>query len=450
MIISKNLRNFLILLNIYLILEGLNYLNHVIQYEKISQIEKHKKNKKDKKKINLHAKIIKEDIVNHFKNVDTNMDIIFGGKTKNLSKNHIHDLLVKIIYAPYHENITKSKEIIEIIDKYEKQSNIILPEIQINQPNQQNQLNQPIQPHQFDQLDQSANLNQYLTNHDSIKAWYKPLPMLFTFEIILLFSDMMMFSKGFSKITHDNGLIIWFKEGTSKKTNAIIFLHAGAGGILVQSDFINKLPNTHTIIIPEIPGIAFGSRVFIPPTIREISNTLVDFVINMRISDLQLISHSFGGNIISCIINNYIEKLEQNDIKIINTTLIEPIIFLPSLFPVYNLLNEEININDVVKIITNDSSKIFSYILIFRDIYAQYYSKCLTMSDVLMGTTEYEKNNCINVVLSENDELYSAAECEHYLKSKKYNCNIIMRKNNCHGDFCFNKETHDIVINLIK
>lgn len=429
MIISKNLRNFLILLNIYLILEGLNYLNHVIQYEKISQIEKHKKNKKDKKKINLHAKIIKEDIVNHFKNVDTNMDIIFGGKTKKLSKNNIHDLLVKIIYTPYHENITKSKEIIEIIDKYEKQSKIVLQE---------------------NQSDQVANLNKYLTNHDSIKAWYKPLPMLFTFEIILLFSDMMMFSKGFNKITHDNGLTIWFKEGSLKKTNAIMFLHAGAGGILVQSDFINKLPTTHTIIIPEIPGIAFGSRVFIPPTIREISNTLVDFVINMRIVDLQLISHSFGGNIISCIINNYVEKLEQNNIKIINTTLIEPIIFLPSLFPVYNLLNEEININDVVKIITNDSSKIFSYILIFRDIYAQYYSKCLTMSDVLMGTTEYEKNNCINVVLSENDELYSAAECEYYLKSKKYNCNIIMRKNNCHGDFCFNKETHDIVVNLIK
>ena len=99
--------------------------------------------------------------------------------------------------------------------------------------------------------------------------------------------------------------------------------------------------------------------------------------------------------------------------------------------------------------IINNKARMLSYFLIFRDIYAKYYSDCLTMTDILIGTTKYEKENCINIVLAENDEIYSASECEHYLKSKKYNCNLIIIKGNSHGDFCFDKNMHDIVINLI-
>lgn len=422
-------------------MEGLNYLSHSIQYEKISKINednekiRNKKNKKDKKKVKLHAKTMKDDLLNHFKNFNTNIDMVFGGRTRSLSKTEIHDSLAKIIYSPYHKNIKSSSLIFEIINKYEEKINEKL--LEFNKNYNQTDINEP--------LNELSNES----SNESLKVWYKPLPLVLTFEAITMYSDVTMFLKGFNKFTYENGLVIWIKKGTTKENDAIIFLHAGAGGIVVQLEFINKLPETHTIIIPEIPGISFGGRVFVPPTIREISELIVDFSISLKMSSLQLISHSFGGNIISCIINNYVKKLEKNKIKLINTTLVEPIIFLPSLFSVYKLLNEDINSDDVLNIIKNDSSKLLSYILIFRDIYAQYYSKCLTMTDVLMGTTDYEKNNCINIILSEYDELYSASECEHYLKSKKYNCNIIMRKNNYHGDFCFNKETHNIVVGLI-
>ncbi len=34
-----------------------------------------------------------------------------------------------------------------------------------------------------------------------------------------------------------------------------------------------------------------------------------------------------------------------------------------------------------------------------------------------MGVTKYEKENTINIIFAENDELYSTAECEKYLKN---------------------------------
>lgn len=415
------MNKFLIILNIYLILEGINYISHIVQYEKISEVKNHKKHKKDKKKTKKCAKIIKNDFINHINDIPNCLDLYFNGRTRSLSKSNVHDLLTKTIYSPYHDNIKSSNHICDIITKYEEKTNIKLPE--------------------------TSNI---LFNQDNnIKVWYKPLPIILAFEAILMYSDIMMFSEGFTKTTYDNGLVIWYKEGTTNKSNAILFLHAVTGGLIVQSQFIKKIPNTHTIILPEIPGIAFGNRVFIPPTIREISEEIINFAIKIQIEYLQLISHSFGGNITSCIINNYVDKLEQNNIKIINTTLVEPIIFLPSLFSVYNLLNAELNTSDLMHCIQNNKTKILSYILIYRDIYAQYYSKCLTMTDVLMGTTKYEKNNCINIILAENDELYSTSECVHYLTSKKYNCNLIVLKDKSHGDFCFNEKTHEIVIKFI-
>jgi hypothetical protein len=258
-----------------------------------------------------------------------------------------------------------------------------------------------------------------------------------------------MYSEGFTKNTYDNGLVIWHRNGNINKSNAIIFLHAGSGGLVAQMSFIKKIPKTHTVVIPEIPGISFGNRVFIPPTIREISKEIIKFIIKIKSKELQLISHSFGGNIVSCIINNYADKLQKNNIMIVNTTLIEPVIFLPSLLQLNSLLNFDINTWELIKCLTSNIFRIVSYILIFRDIYIQYYTRCLTMTDVLMGATQYEKKNSINIIFAENDELYSAKECENYLKSKDYNCNIITIKDAHHGDFCFDEKIHKTVIDLI-
>lgn len=416
------MNKFLIILNIYLILEGIHYVSHLIQYEKILKVKKHKKNKKDKKRAKHCGKVIKEDFINHIKDPHLIINNVFNGRIRTLSKTNVYELLTKTFYSPYHKKINKSNHIFDIIRKYEMGANIKLSEtskdiVDINSP---------------------------------IKVWYKPLPIILAFEAILLYSDMAMMTEGFNKTIYDNGLVIWSRIGNKNKTNIITFLHAIAGGLVAQMAFIKKLPKTHTIVIPEIPGIAFGNRVFIPPTIRKISELIIDFTINMSPEYFQLISHSFGGNIVSCIINNYINKLEKHNIKLINTTLVEPIIFLPSLFPVYNLLNTELGTNDIIHYMKTNKARMLSYVLIFRDIYVQYYSKCLTMTDVLMGTTEYEKKNYITVILAEKDELYSAYECEHYLKSKKYNCDIIMLKDTYHGDFCFDEKMHKIVLNLIK
>lgn len=420
----SKLNNFVVILSIYLILEGINYLGQSIQHTKIVK-KKIQKNKKEKKKIKLCANVIRDDFVNHIQNVTNTIDIAFNGRTRSISKSDVYNTLLHKIYFPFDKNIKKSNPVEHIIDKYESESNIKL---------------------------QNLENSEAIVNYNHIKVWYKPLPLIFAFEAIVSFSDMTMFYHGFNKITLENGLIIWFRPSSNVNNlniSAIVFFHAVSGGLFVQREFIKKLPQTHNIIIPEVPGISFGNRMFVPPTIREISESIVNFVIDKKIKSLQLISHSFGGNIVSCIINNYVPKLKAHNVKLTNTILIEPIIFLPSLFSVYNLLHSDIDINKLIHCVKHNKAKIISCVLIYRDIYTHYYAKCLTMTDVLMGVTKYEKENTINVIFAENDELYSAIECEQYLKSKNYNCAITTFKNRSHGSFCNDPEMHQKVLNLI-
>ena len=371
------------------------------------------------------------DLHNHIKKPTVYLENLFGGRMRSFSKEHIYESLVQCFYYPFHKKIKSCNNINQMIKLYEQTNGVKFD----NNTNN----------------DKNNSLNKINWYKNELKTWYKPLPLICMFEAILTYSDVFMETEGFQKTSQQNGLTIWYRKGNTYPSDSILFVHAVSGGLLAQSSFISKLPKDKSIIIPEIPGISFGGRVMLPPTIRQISKSLAKFIKHKSICTVQMISHSFGGNILSCIINNQHKYLEKNGIFIINTTLVEPIIFVPTLPFIHRLLNDDLTATDIINQLTNNQNKLISYVLAFRDIYAQFYAqRCFLVTDSLIGETQYEKNNMINIIFSERDELSPVLECVHYLESKKYNGNIKVFEGRKHGDFCFDLEMQTYVLNLIK
>lgn len=422
---------FWILFNIYIVVEGINYIEYLIQKQKLEEysikIKKSHLKKKAIKKSKLYISKINEDLHNHVKTPTAYLENLFSGKIHLFSKNDISKILIQTFYYPFHKKIKSCDNIDQMIGLYERENNVKFNNTIIK----------------------NNNLEKF--NKNELKTWYKPLPIICMFEAILTYSDTFMKSEGFKKTRFFNGLTIWFREGNEYSSDSILFVHAVSGGLLAQSLFIAKLPKDKSIIIPEIPGISFGGRVQIPPTIRKISRSLAKFIKQKSICTVQMISHSFGGNILACIINNHHKYLEKHNIFIINTTLIEPIIFVPTLPFIHRLVNENLTTTELISKFSSDYNKIFSYLLAFRDIYAQFYAqRCFFVTDSLVGETMYEKDNVINIIFSEKDELSPVSECVHYLESKKYNGNIKIFNDRQHGAFCLDNEMHNYVLSLIK
>lgn len=415
-----------ILLNIYFVVEGINYIEYLIQKQKLEKYTTKKSKKNMLKKAKLYVNKINEDLHNHVKEPNNYLENLFCGQIKSFSKKEISKSLIQCFYYPFHKKIRHCDDVDRMIQLYEKKNNI-----------------------KFDQIQKTNKKVSWYENQ--FKTWYKPLPLICMFEAILTYSDAFMKTQGFYKTKLSCGLTIWFRIGEKHSADSILFVHAVSGGLLAQSLFIEKLPKDKSIIIPEIPGISFKGRVMFPPTIRQISKLLVRFAKHKNIKTIQMISHSFGGNILSCIINNQHDYLEKNNISIINTTLIEPIIFAPTLPFIHRLLDEELSTTDLINKITSDYTKIFSYLLAFRDIYAHFYAqRCFLVIDSLVGETTYEKNNIINIVFSDQDELSPVSECVHYLESKKYNGKIKIFYGRKHGAFCLDLEMQKYVLDLIK
>lgn len=419
---------FWFLLNMYLVVEGINYVEYLMQKQKLEKFSmKIKKRKSSIDKSKKYTKKIKDDIKNHIKSPQNYLENLFDGRIRSYCKYGVYESLKQCFYYPFHRKIKSCETIEDMINFYEQSNGVKLQDTKNNC---------------------IKKVNWY---KNELKSWYKPLPVICMFEAVLTYSDVLMEKEGFRRTNIKNGLTIWFREGEKNKFDSILFVHAGAGGLLMQSSFISKLPKDKSIIVPEIPGISFGGRVTLPPTIRKISKSLTKFIKKRDIKTIQMISHSFGGNILACIINNQHNYLEKNNIQITNTILVEPVIFIPTLPFIHKLLNDDITVSDVIQQLKNNQGRLLSYVLLFRDIYTQFYAqRCFLITDSLVGETKYEKNNMINIVFSENDEFSPITECVHYLESKKYNGNIKVFEGRSHGDFCFDLDMQNYVLNLIK
>lgn len=426
---NNKMTHLLVLFGIYVTFETINYIIQSMHHDKLNKTRYDKNH--DRKTVYLTAKVIQDDFEHHVKDLTSTIDCMFCNSINTFPRQNIINSLKRCILYPFHDDTDDDKSgnyIENIVTKYENINNI-------NLKDDNNILNI---------------INIIKWHENDLKVWYKPLLMLGIYETISTYSDYMMIKNGFTKTVMEDGLIIWYRND-EHSNNAILFVHACAGGLPFQLEFITKVDRKYAFVVPEIPGISFGNRVDIPPSICSMAKSVTDFIISKDLKTLQMISHSFGGNISAHIINNYYNKLKKENITLKNTILIEPIIFLPTLPHIHKLLNKDLTIQDILYQLKNDHGRLITYLILLRDIYTQFYSqRTFFVSDILLGNTEYEKNNTINIIYCENDELSPIEECVHYLQSKKYNCNLKVYKGRSHGDFCLNSDMQNYVISLIK
>lgn len=407
----------IIILATYILLEATNYIKYCVQYAKLNNFIDNKNI--DHEKICIGASTITLDTLNHIKNITNQfMDLFFHNT--NIDKISYENALSEITHSLYYPINTKHINNIHtkhIINKIES-----INSIKLNVTN----------------TIQSKNNN--------LITWYTPLPIIILKYILAYISRKNLKKLGFTKITLENKINLWIRS-SNLSNNAIIFFHASLGGLLVYNDFFKNLSLDKTIILPEIPGVAYGNDLFIPPTIYEISRCVTEHIKNNNYKKIDLIGHSFGCNFVSCIINRFPE------INIDKTIIIEGFVFLPRISYIYKFFNDN-GLYGLIKAIKyKNYGELLSIPFFYRDLYLQFYMKrCIKASEnILLGNTSYENNSKnIYVIFSKNDSKIFVDEVINYIKSKKYNYNIKVFENKKHGDFAFCENMQKYVLNILK
>lgn len=423
----------IMLISTYLILESLNYVKYIFQYKVLNDFRN--TNNCDRFITENKAIILKNDIIHHVKNIPDQITDLFYKKTmyKNIPKKLLYDNMCKTFYYPHHTNLsTKNTELVDdIIFHFEKMEN-----------------------HKFINTDSDEYQNVHSIDwcENKIKSWYRPILITGIMKLIKLYTNNFLKKNGFVKISYPNGMNIWCRYGTINKQVADIFIHASIGGLVIYRSFIKKLKSDNTIILLEIPGIAFGNDVYLPPTIYAMTKILVDYLIFSKFTKINMMGHSFGCNFVSCLINRFQDDLKNNNIEIDKTILIEGLVFIPRLMNIFQYFNENA-FNTISKIIMGGNyGDLFSIPFFYRDLCLQFYmQRCLSFTDsVLLGMTEYEQiDNKIHVILSKEDDKIIINDVIHYLDSKKYKCVIKIFDERRHGDFAFDDDMQEHVISIL-
>ena len=424
-------------ISIYLQLETFNYYNYIIKFNNLNNYRYNKNINKEK--IINRAKIMSNDYINHIKNKKEQILDLFYGDVKNISnKKELYNVIKKHFYYPIHNEITDYDEnIITIINDFQHTNNC-------NSNNNEDD----------DNCNKYKNKIKYIDwGEHKLNSWYKPVGLIICNKLIKKYNNYYLRTLGFDIIQFTNGLNIWFKKGTNDK--ACMFIHSSIGGLVCYHNLIKKLlihDKNMTIFLPEIPGISHINKTNNLPSIYEMSNQIIDFInyfnVNKKINELNFIGHSFGCNIITCIINRLYDKLYTNINKII---IVEGCVLLPRLMKLYKLFNTNSFYLALDFIKNNKYIDILSILLFNRNLDVQYYLlRCLNQSDsILLNDSNFEKNNKIYFVMAENDDKISVKECEQYILSKQYNCYFKIFNDREHADFVFDNNIQQYVVNLL-
>lgn len=427
-----------LILLIYIVIEIYHYIKYLIKYRNLNRTKQHdNKQQHDRQLINKYSNVLKKEFTK-INCMSEQLTDLFYGKcvNNNITKESLKKSISQYFYFPYHNNLkeTEANVIDDILHEIEKQSNIIY-----------------------------SSTNKQIPNIDwgqgTILCWYKPIIIQAILELFGLLNKIIMCRRGFKKIKLMDSFEIWVRKGTNKN-NGILFMHASATGPLIYSKFIDNLPKDKTIIIPEIPGIAFGSKVNVPPSIYEMSEKIVEYICKTKIKKIDMIGHSLGCNFITCILNRHYNKLIEYKVELKRTIIIDGLIFIPRIMKLYAGLGTSVKKNIIDSIKSKSIATFFgtmiSIILVYRDMYMQYYCKrCFTITDSLLyGHNEYEKSGNIYVVFAENDDKICVDNVLFYLDKKhglneiKYNIKTFPGK--AHGEFISCKKIQEHVLGLLE
>lgn len=94
-----------------------------------------------------------------------------------------------------------------------------------------------------------------------------------------------------------NGINInYFVKGDGK--NKILLLHGWGSNITLFNNIIDNLSKTYTVYALDMPGFGESSEPLCSWNVDNYVDFVIDFIKNMKIDELSVLGHSFGGRII--------------------------------------------------------------------------------------------------------------------------------------------------------
>jgi len=259
---------------------------------------------------------------------------------------------------------------------------------------------------------------------NKLKTLYHPLFLKGLIRCIQYMGHFNMFLNNF-EITRKKYINIWMYINHSVIDKKTIIFFPGIGiGAFVYNKLLKTLKKKFNIIILEIKQVSYYKTEIasMSDIIEEIKDTITKTtkLYNMNLTDIHIISHSYGTFIHSILLSQNI--LTENNKHI----LCDPVCFLPSSTKIaYFAFREELSIS--LPLITN----IMRYI-IFKQIDIQILYKSVHPSIYICDENIFKKIKGL-IILSGQDQFIDAHEVEQYLKDNITNLEIEYNEKHIHA-----------------
>lgn len=303
----------------------------------------------------------------------------------------------------------------------------------------------------FENSENSAenNIKHVSISNGKLVVWYRPVALQWILFCARSISCINMSLIGFKKHLLDDNVIVWVKNNNSDKCT--LFVPSCVGGITLYQTFIKLLCNklsTNNIYIVEIPGMAWtGYTDNCPPSISKISNTIVKFIVNNKIKNLNMFGHSFGTIVMNHIVNEQYQILKESNIKLNKIIYIEGLLFYVKVFKTLKCI--EMPLLDVL--FGDTSSDVFTMPLFQRDLYVKFYIKrhMSLLNSVLCGDSECEAECDFYSLMVEHDNKFITKDYVDYINKKQLRINYKVFNGLIHGSFVWTKEMQDYLFNIL-
>ena len=116
--------------------------------------------------------------------------------------------------------------------------------------------------------------------------------------------------------------INYLKEGTGSKT--ILLLHGWGANIELFSSIVKFLSQTHTVYALDMPGFGKSEEPKKSWCVDDYVDFVIKFIEKMKIKELSLLGHSFGGRVIIKLVNRQKLKFDIDKLILVDSAGILP------------------------------------------------------------------------------------------------------------------------------
>lgn len=226
--------------------------------------------------------------------------------------------------------------------------------------------------------------------NDRLDSWFRPLPLILIKVMYYSLFYVYMHHLGYRHTSLENGIKIWDNGYDKMKGQSLVFFHCSVGGASLYVMMLNRLKESHNLIVVEYPGLSFYYFEGSPPMVDAVIDCVVDFIRHRADEKINIMGHSIGSILCNQLINRYPQMVD-------NYFCIEGLLFFYRTLKIYGDLRNGIYDQPI------------SYSLMLplfqRNLYAQFFIKRLICSDSFIYDLQDERSNItIHVFHAEYDQ----------------------------------------------